>query len=524
MKDNSKSDKFALSFLISLFTAFNFGFFIPMDFYLTNIEEVLLPQNTVMLSLGAVSALIFLIVFLICFLTPQKLHDICCLIFFSLSFSIYLESNFLSLSLGTLDGTQYSVSAFEGIADILVWLAIPLAALFIRKRNEKIYKNIISYLPAAIVVIEIITLGVSRINLTLSDENSFMDFVLYSSDTAYIRSTKDLNTYSTDKNVIIILTDEYDSFCFDESLKIDPDSVNGFDGFTYYSNTIGSYGFTVESIAYMTTGNKKEVSDPYENDRFFQNMKNSYRTCLYGSPALFTDDIFSRYAENYLPVEIGFNEYKNVAANMYNLTCFKCVPKLFKGAFKASGSNINDYFSGSESLMAYYPDDLSFYNNLPATLTLTEDSCFKFIYLYGLHDPRNITKDLERAANWSVSGDEQAVAMNKILSRYFDILKENGVYDNSEILLLADHGLKTHDSGMYPLLMYKPVNSDITGIETSYAPISYADLYPTFLKISGEEPDGDTIWDIPEDMVRTRRFESTGEDFDIQNIKDTQDS
>ena len=85
-------------------------------------------------------------------------------------------------------------------------------------------------------------------------------------------------------------------------------------------------------------------------------------------------------------------------------------------------------------------------------------------------------------------------------------MKENGVYDNTEIILLADHGLKNHDSGAYPLLMIKRAGDDFEGIQTSYAPISHLDVYPTLMKIAGEDTGKETVYDIDENADRKRFF------------------
>lgn len=514
-----KNDKIALSFLLGLFTAFNIGFFIPMDFYLANISSIMLPLKIVMYPFIGVSIVIFAAVFLICLFTKGTAHRICCSLIFGISAAFYIEGNFLSLNLGKLDGSQYHAVWWKAIINILIWAAILILPFILHKKSEKAYVKVVSFLPAAILLIEIITISVSFVNVTLDDEGGNIHNAVFSSGKQRICSNKDLSTYSDDKNVIIILTDEYDSFYFDKSLKSDPESLEEFDGFTYYKNTLGAYGYSDPSIAYITTGNKLEAKDPYNNDKFFKNMQKNYKSNLYGVTDVFNQDIFEKYAENYITAKTDYKQKINAAKTFYRITFYKCMPDILKKYFWMYSDSFTTVFSDSDDLKCYYPDNLSFYNNITSKLNKTDKKCFKFIYLYGLHDPRNITKDLERAKNWSVSQEEEAVAVNKIVGKYLKILKDNGVYDNTEILLLADHGVKSHDHGKYPLLMYKPAEEKSEGIKTSNAPISYDDLYPTLLKMSGETPEGRTIWDIPEDETRTREFYETGEKI-TKNIKD----
>ena len=164
------------------------------------------------------------------------------------------------------------------------------------------------------------------------------------------------------------------------------------------------------------------------------------------------------------------------------------------------------------------PDNLTFYNNIPQKVSLTDENCFKLIYLNGLHQSRNVTADLQRAKHWSISAEEEAVAVNKIVKKYLDYLKESGVYDNSNIIFLADHGLKDRNGGKYPLLMYKPANAESNGITVSDAPISHDDLYPTLIALSGGDPDGRTIFEIDENEQRERFFGDSSEPI-TENIK-----
>ncbi|MDE6728437.1 MAG: sulfatase-like hydrolase/transferase [Oscillospiraceae bacterium] len=150
---------------------------------------------------------------------------------------------------------------------------------------------------------------------------------------------------------------------------------------------------------------------------------------------------------------------------------------------------------------------------MPRDLKTTDEDVFKFIYLLGLHTPRSVTKNLERAPDSSVSPDDAAVAVNKIVNEYLKVLKENDVYDNSEIIFMADHGLSEHAGKRFPLLLYKPANQSGTGITISNAPISYDDMFPTLVKLSGGEPTARTIFDIGEDEERVRYFGMDNKEF-----------
>lgn len=512
-----KDDKLALSILVGLFFAFNLMFFGPMEFYLSNIESLGIPVKYMLISLIPAAVAIMAAVFLVCFLTKKKLHIIMVSLFLGIGAAMYVQGNFLSIKLGEFDGTLYRAGVGKLIVNTIIWLLVIAVPFLMYKFNRPFYKGFVAYISVVIFLIELITLAVLEYRFVFNDETGALSALLENPRT-YDCTTLDEYTYSSNKNFIIILTDEYDSFCFDSAIEAEPDSVSGFDGFTYYKNTLGMYSYTDKAIPYILTGEPIQYSWEYPNDTLFSNLSEEYKINLYATLGMFPEEMYEKYADNYVERNITYKDYLKINGTFSKAILFKYMPEVLKAPFQMSGSEFTYIFS-SEGLQSYFYDDLSFYNNLRSELDIVEENCFKFIYLNGLHDPRNITPDLQRAPNWSVSGDEQAIAENKILSRYFDILKENGVYDNSDIIVTADHGIKTHDDGKYPLLLIKRAGETSEGITVSDAPISHIDIYPTLMYLAGEENVGDTVFDISEDAQRERYYSWTDE-YISGNIKE----
>ena len=99
--------------------------------------------------------------------------------------------------------------------------------------------------------------------------------------------------------------------------------------------------------------------------------------------------------------------------------------------------------------------------------------------------------------------------MNKILCAYLEKLRENGVYDNSDIIIMADHGshnetdLRTMNQN--PILLIKGRGEQHDELTVSYAPISYEDLQQAYQRLlDGEGSDG--VFDWHEGDERSRRF------------------
>ncbi len=501
-KIQPKNEKAAFSLILSLFFSFNLFFFGPYDFYISNISSLMLNQNLIFMAIIPVSITVVLIIFPVCFLIKGKAHINICSLIFGLSLALYIQGNYFSIWLGKLDGTKQDVSLIKGIVNLLVWVAIISVPFLIYKFNRAKYKSIIGFMAIAVILIEIITISVSLINAVIRDEGNNL-FNRIEKNDGLILSKKNEYLFSKEKNYLIILTDEYDSFCFDEAVKTEPDCVDEFDGFTYFSNTVGMYGMTDKAVPCILTGEASDNTSYIGRDSLFKAINKNYQMNIYATQRMFDEKILQEYSNNLIESEVDVNTVMNVGKLFYKVTFMKYFPEIFRQAFYIYTDEFNYTFSNNQT---YYPDNLAFYNTINSNFELTDTPQFKLIYLYGLHDPRYITADLQRAKNWSISGAEQAIAVNKILSKFFRTMKENGVYDNTEIILLADHGLKNHDSGAYPLLMIKRAGDDFEGIQTSYAPISHLDVYPTLMKIAGEDTGKETVYDIDENADRKRFF------------------
>lgn len=503
-----RSGKISSYIVLCFFAAFNIGIFIPLDLFITNAAEFLFPAKPLIKMLLLITAAVFAVTFLACLFTKGKANSICRAVIFSISFAFYIQSSFLSVNMGQLTGDGYSAPAWKIILNLAVWLVLLTAPFVLLKKAPKIFDAVASYVPVAVIIIEIIALWSLAYISIPKWSPSINSYVLYGDQYGYC-TTKGLDAYSKEKNVLIILADEYDSFYFDDAIKEHPETVSEFDGFTYYTNTVGKYGLTSPSVAYITTGKADGVNDSYEDMTFWQNMKDQYQTNIYAMMGIPPEDIFAQYADNYYLKKVTLGDSFTFSKTLFKLTFFRCMPELMKPAFYTDGTasyvpgSFTDYNSDEYSVYRY--SVLDFYRGIPAEPRLTEEKQFKFIYMLGLHSPRDTTAEL-KPSDVPVSPEETAIAVNKAVNAYFKTLKENGIYDNSEIFFMADHGLSGHMGKKYPLLMYKPANQTETGIKVSNAPISHDDLFPTLVKISGGTPNARTIFDIAEDEQRERYF------------------
>lgn len=448
IKDNLSENKSAGSqrvasyVVLCFFAAFNVFFFIPMDIFLANATDIAFPIRPLMLFMGLVTLGVFAVLFLACLFAKGKASDIIRSIIFGVSMAFYIQGNFLAINMGELNGSQYEPTFRKAALSIVIWLVILAAPFFILIKFPKIFDNVTSYIPAAIVLIQALTLMISaHINILKYNNDAIVE--IFESDTRWACTATDLDTYSKNKNLIIILADEYDSFCFDNAVKEVPDSVSEFDGFTYYTNTVGKYHLTPNSISYITTA---ELEVSYTNLTFFDLISENFSAKFYYDTVNPPASVISRYSNNLISKKVSSADTFGYANGVYKISFFRCMPEVLKPLFQSSGNIANELDSKLMKKIdingetQYRSDNLDFYNLMPRELKSTNENVFKFIYLFGLHEPRNVTGDLERDDRSNITVDEEAVAVNKVINEYLKILKKNGMYDNSEIIFMADHG------------------------------------------------------------------------------------
>lgn len=516
---NKKSQTAAACIILCFFAAFNVFFFTPLDIFFANAKDIAFPLRSLMIFMGSVTLSVFAVLLAVCLLVKGKAKNIVRAVIFGVSMAFYIQGNFLALNMGELNGSRYELQFGKVLLSAAVWLVILAAPFFILKKFPDIFENVTSYIPAAIALIQAITLVISAsINLATKYDGDTITEV-FEADTRYTCVVKDLDVYGKNKNLIVILADTYGSFSFDSAIKEAPESVSEFDGFTYYTNTVGKFHVTNLGVAHIMT---RSLDAKYTNTKLFDTLSENYKTYYYFDAIIPPASVIAPYSETMVSKTVSLSDVAGYSGGVYNIAFFRCMPEPLKPLFRSSGNIKNDLDAQLmknvevNGIPQYGSANLDFYETMPHELKTVDEDIFKYIYLYGLHSPCKDTADLQHSET-EVSYTEEAVAVNKIINEYLKTLKENGIYDSCDIIVMADHGTQD-EYNMYPLLMYKPAHQTETGIKVSNAPISYDDVYPTLLKLAGGEPQERTIFDIAEDEERVRHFEHTGTDV-TGNIK-----
>ena len=112
-------------------------------------------------------------------------------------------------------------------------------------------------------------------------------------------------------------------------------------------------------------------------------------------------------------------------------------------------------------------------------LKKVDNNYFSFIHIEGGHVPFDIDENLERIEEGTYS--QKIRATIKVIDSYLERLRKSNEYDNSVIIVMADHGYVDGKEGTRanPILYIKGINEHHDMI-TSDKAISYADLMDAY--------------------------------------------
>ena len=325
-------------------------------------------------------------------------------------------------------------------------------------------------------------------------------------------TNKNYTNFSTDKNFIVIVLDAIDSRKFEKVVN-KSQYKNDLKDFTYYPDTLSHYLFTRESIPLIISGkpNYNETdyltyyNNAFDNSKFLNNLiEQGYEINFFEHELNWTTQK-ARIVQNivFLSNEENGTIYQikcalNNIANKYLPFIFNFMPSL-------------RYMNCSTTLEDIKEEDLYSWDNidnykyiLNKPVTLTDKKQYKFIHTNGVHPPYNEDQNLNKVSEANSSETKEMQASLKLLVSYINMLKENGVYDNSVIVVTADHGYNNGDKigKQNPILYIKGINETNTQMNTNNNKISHLDLQDAYNLLLNGEQAKNLFKNIPNNRVR----------------------
>lgn len=335
---------------------------------------------------------------------------------------------------------------------------------------------------------------------------------------AYVESNmlkvtnRNFTNFSTDKNFIIFVVDAVDSKKFDKELSKSK-YKNDFKDFTYYPDTLSHYMFTRESVPLILAGaaNYNETdfltfyNKAFDNSKFLNRLiDEEYDINMYEYELNWTTKK-ARIVQNIVFLSNEENEFIYTAKCTLNRIGNKYLPFIFNIFPSLRYLNCNNTFEDLKEEEIYSWDNIANYNyimNMP--VTLTDKKQFKYLHTNGVHPPYNTSPELKKVSESNSSESKEMQASIKLLDSYINMLKTNNVYDNSIIILIADHGYNNGKvmGKQNPILYIKGFNEVNTSLNVSNKKVSHLDLPDAYQELLNGKQAKELFLNIPDNRVR----------------------
>lgn len=477
-------------FIMSFLATFMFLIYEPITTYASNVTDYWFGFNALLKA----NCLLFVIIFLILLsvsiiiyyisklLKMKKIYEIFLIVFSICLSALYIQGNYLSGSLPTLDGAKIYWDKYEmqNIISILMWLVVVIINVIICRKFKSKYKKIISYEFCTIFIMLFVSFLVTI----------FASKDLYAEKGKYISTTKNINMLSENKNFLILLVDCVDSREFEKVVN-ETDSDYVFDDFTYFPDTMSTYGFTRDSVPYIFSGIWYEAETPYNqyyenafnNSKLFSMMKrDNYDINVYDEELMISNN--KKY-------DVKNVELVNSKIDLYSLFKQEVKYDLFKylpfGLKKYSSIETLNYSKCKKLSKNDSEYDIFSWNNIFNyehwnKIKLQKNNYFHFLHIEGAHFPYDLNKNLEKLTD-ETNYDDKLGATISMIDTYLTRIKDSGMYDNSVIIILSDHGQNDLNpvGRQNPILYIKGIDEHHK-LEVSNKKVSYVDLNESIYK------------------------------------------
>lgn len=284
-------------------------------------------------------------------------------------------------------------------------------------------------------------------------------------------------THSTKRNVMLIVLDSIGTKVFKEVIAEDPEMAERLSGFVGYANNIGVHNKTETSTAATMGGAMFDPDGKVSADEF-------------RSAPVSTNSVLATYVRANIPssaifgsVLYGYSSYAKKSGedapqqqarpfffrpdsipplNLFETTRFRLMPFVRKYELMLMT------FIGTPSY-ASIVDESSLYPLLAAAPISDEiENNFETFHTNGAHSPFDVDKfgnGIDATWGWEGHYNKAYYVLHQVAD-LLDAYKRRGIYDNSFIILIADHGWFDHtmtsDKTLYldrakPMLLVKPI-------------------------------------------------------------------
>ena len=490
-----------------------------------NVTNVWLPLLVMALAIGTVAALALSAV-------RGRAFDVLLALVAAAGICALVQEISLNQGLPLADGTPVAWEKFgEQMATSgAVWLAV-LAVLALVSALRPVATRVVTVLAAIVLV----TAQGAGLAMLVSHK---------AADIARpVATEQGLTEVSPKSNVIVFVLDTLDTRYMDQVIDRYPDATQALGGFTYFHNSVGSMIPTRYGVPFLVTGHEldpnrpafdtEEVTGWFSEDNLLDDAaRQGYSVGVYS-------DTVAPGLEELAGKTMNVRTVSPYLANP--LSClrvlgatglYRDLPWALKPLFWFTTDQLNEAVVPRGERAAdetpYAVDDPNYRRVLDTQhLTATDGAAagsYRVIHLMGSHSPYLMDENAntEKLPQDEDSMIRQSMGSLRLVDEYIQQLKDLGVYDQTTLIVTADHGVwpwgnRRLPKATSPLMLVKPAGADTSvPMQVSEAPTGHLDLPATIREALGAEAQGPTVFDVP-DAPRERTFYWTDHDGKIDH-------
>lgn len=499
---------FALCFMLFIYE--------PISMYCANINDIwfdlgmMTPPMLMMFAIFFVPVLaLFTGIYFINRRFSEKLtvYSILLTVLSVIFVATYVQGVFLANSLPALGGgiIDWSLYTKETVITIAVWVCLAAVGIFcLIKMKFELRTKIFTIIGALITALLFVSTITSMIQASaLNPKNGIM------------ATYRNFENISRDKNFCIFLIDGTEAEAFGKLVDENEEYKETFEDFTFFPDTLGCYPCTRDTIPLILSGhlnrNEKtfgEFSSEAMNDSpFFDELTaRGYDINLYDSDLVwYGKDKKYKIANNDENTDLMHIKLGYYMGEQMKFIGYKYLPYSMKHL-----SHIENFTFNSVTDKFVW-NDQDVYDRILSNPNLANNGkpMFQFIHTEGAHIPFDLDRDMVRdGTTYPNSYEEKIRGCITMVKAYIDRLKANGTYDNSVIIIMADHGNTNLNSSddMFrranPLFMVKGINEDHP-YRVSDTPVSYLDLMQLYNELLDGKPANELLKSLDPNRPRT---------------------
>lgn len=459
--------------------------------------------------LGAVAAIIL-------YFINEKIFGVVTFITFSVEIAMYVQTMFMNIKLWETNGSAMnwdSVSWFIPI-NFIIWIGIIVICLILCISDYG--KSIVKYAISFLIIMQVTAICFVVIS-SINNEKKVNS--VFSSETEYVVAKED--------NIIVFVLDCLARDYMDDVRKESPDILDDWHDFTEFRNANSDCARTYPSITHMITGYEY---DEYERawrsnawnsgecSRFIDMLhKSGYTFNVFSKEILNIGDYYelNGKVDNIIIQEPKIDSIKTTLL-LLKASIYRELPYVIKPYFEVYSWEYDEVAEFKSTCPYQNYDYYNYLKNDGLKVSESIENQLAITHIIGVHGPRCSNERAEYVDNSSYEDTTRGLVF--IIDEYLSQLKALGKYDDTTIIITADHS--DNMSHPQPIYFIKQKNEHHDTMQVSNAPISHSDFQGTVAEIITQKKNAlnrKSIWDIREDLIRKRVLQ--GETWD--GIKNT---